>query len=591
MPASAVEPAPAPEARSPADSTAAQVPRSLRARLVALLSDYVLAQPPDSLQADLIPAEEAFQAYEGRTIRSIVIEQLDIFSGMPGAAGGRSHASLEQWARHLHRNTRASIIRQHLLVWEGDRLDPFTLADTERILRATGFLQDARIEVLPVPEQPDLVDLLVVTRDLWSIGFSLPLDRVDELRLKLYQRNVLGYGHEFQYRLRIETSAWSRSQWEARYRVGNILGRFLRAELALGDSQEERWQRTSLGRSPIAPQIRLAGAAGIEHVALKDAEDLYPDRYREKSIRLDGWLGYNFPLGRNEAGGPGRTSLFPALRATWTDYSLCPPDVSPDDLEHQDRVLVLGGLQLARNAYRTTRLVYAYGETEDIAVGYRVGVAAGMEFGCRADRPYAAVAAGGFGDLGLPWLVGGGTALGAYRRNGRSEDGVIDTRLHGFSQLRHAGSFRLRQFASLRHTAGIHRLAESDQLVLDHKTGVRGLRDSGLGDRQRAVCNLESVAFTPWAPLGFKIAAYGFCDIGAVAHDLSGFLTARYYESLGLGLRLRNERLVFDTIDLQLAFLPSPPEGSDPQWVRFRDPPSVPTDPWLVGPPGQVEYR
>lgn len=576
-------------AQAPADS--AQVPRSLRSRLIALLSDYVVAQPPDSLERDLVPAEEPFRAYQGKWIRRIEIEQLDMFSGIPRASDSPSARTLERWARRLHRQTRHVVIRQHLLMKEGDSLDPFSLADTERILRGTAFLQDARIEVLPVAGQEDCVDLLVVTRDVWSIGFSLPVDRVDEVRPRIFERNLLGLGQDIEYRLWIDTSTLERSQWEARHRTGNLFGAFLHGDLILGDKDDERWQRASLGRSPIVPQIHLAGALTLENISRKDLADEYPGRYRERFQRIDAHLGYNLALGRNEAGGPGRVALFPAVRCSWTDYYQSPSVGWPLSVRYQDRTLVLGGVQLGRSEYRKTRLVRAYGETEDIAVGYRLGLAAGQERGDEADRAYVSVVAGGFGSIGLPWAVGGTLGFGTYRRGSIWEDGVLQTHLSGFSGLGAVGRFRLRHFADLWHTAGIDRLDANEVLVLDRKTGLRGLGSTQLGGDQRAALNLESVAFTPWSLLGFKIAAYAFCDIGAVAPDLAGFGRARYYESLGLGVRLRNERLVFDTVDLQLAFLPAPPEGGDVQPVRFRNPPSYASDPWQLGPPSVIEYR
>ncbi len=576
-------------AAAPADS--AQVPRSLRGRLIALLSDYVVAQPPDSLPRRLVPAEEAFRDHQGKLIRKIEIEQLDMFSGMPGSSDRPADGALERWARRLHRRTRRAIIRQHLLMKEGDPLDPYTLADTERLLRSTAFLQDARIAVLPVPGEEARVDLLVVTRDVWSIGFSLPVDRADELRPRVFERNLLGLGQDVEYRLWVATSTLERTQWEARYRIGNILGTFLGTSLVLGDQEEERWQRVSLGRSPIAPQIRLAGGVTFENISRKDRADEYPGRYRERFQRIDAHLGYNLALGRNEAGGPGRVALFPALRCTWTDMRTRPAVDWPLSLRYQDRTLVLGGVQLGRHEYRQTRLVRAYGETEDIAVGYRLGLAAGRELGDAADRSYVAVLAGGFGDVALSWAAGGTVEFGTYRRNSAWEDGVLQTHLGGFSGLGTIGRFRLRHFADLLHTAGIRRLAKDERLLLDRRTGLRGLRDAQLAGRQRAVLNLESVAFTPWSPLGFKIATYAFCDIGAVAPDLADFARSRYYECFGLGVRLRNERLVFDTVDLQIAFMPAPPANSDVQPVRFRNPPSSPVDRWQLGPPGVVEHR
>jgi hypothetical protein len=560
-------------------------------RLVAIISDYVMARPSDSLQVDLTPAQDAFREYQGRCIRHIYIEQLDMFSGMPPASEQRPQTFLKSLAHRTHRETRPEVIRQHLLMKEGDFLDPFTLADTERILRSTPFLQDAHIEVIPVPGHADLVDLLVVTRDVWSIGFSLPVDRVDEVRFRIYERNLLGYGHEIEYRRWVETAPPYAAEWEATYAVGNIAGTFIRGEVGLRDRESEQGRRVSFARSPIAPQIHFAAAGSVEAVDRKDLDDEVSGSYRERYDRWDGWLGYNLDLGRNEAGGPGRTSLLPSIRCTWTNYHLPPPNWEEYPARYQDAVLVLGGLEVGRSEYRKARLVFAYGQTEDIPVGYLLGVAAGSEFGEHMDRGYAAVQAGGSSELGSGGGISGHIAVGAYRYEDNWEDGAFDSHVLWFSRLMDLPPVRLRHYARIWYTGGINRLIEEEHLVLDRQSGLRGLRGTSLLGNQRLTLNVETVAFTPWALLGFKLATYGFVDVGTVTAEFGDLLHAHYYESLGGGIRLRNERLVFDTVDLQFAFLPSPPEDAELQTVRFANIGRSPTRTWEVGPPGRIEYR
>ena len=106
--------------------------------------------------------------------------------------------------------------------------------------------------------------------------------------------------------------------------------------------------------------------------------------------------------------------------------------------------------------------------------------------------------------------------------------------------------------------------------------GLSLLKEDLVGTN-RMVLNTETVFFTPYQPLGFRIALFGFADFGLLGRDANIFKN-NFYTTFGLGVRLRNERLVFSTIQLRLGvalgngtrmeqyrYLPSRPEI-----VRFR---------------------
>ena len=61
----------------------------------------------------------------------------------------------------------------------------------------------------------------------------------------------------------------------------------------------------------------------------------------------------------------------------------------------------------------------------------------------------------------------------------------------------------------------------------------------------------ETVVFTPYQPLGFRITVFGFADFGLIGYSPNIFKND-FFTSFGLGVRLRNERLVFNTIQIRL---------------------------------------
>src|ERR1043166_8754504 len=72
-------------------------------------------------------------------IGTITIHPLDVYS-----AAEAGHGPLYKLADRLHIETRKSVIEKFLLFHEGDPYSPSRLAETERNLRALGFLKSDR---------------------------------------------------------------------------------------------------------------------------------------------------------------------------------------------------------------------------------------------------------------------------------------------------------------------------------------------------------------------------------------------------------------------------------------------------------------
>lgn len=123
----------------------------------------------------------------------------------------------------------------------------------------------------------------------------------------------------------------------------------------------------------------------------------------------------------------------------------------------------------------------------------------------------------------------------------------MDVNLRWFSPLFVWKRSHIRQFLSLNYTQGWNRLEGSDEVLrFTAQDGLSLLKEDLVGTN-RMVLNTETVFFTPYQPLGFRIALFGFADFGLLGRDANIFKN-NFYTTFGLGVRLRNERLVFSTI-------------------------------------------
>jgi hypothetical protein len=130
-----------------------------------------------------------------------------------------------RWVNALHILTREELIRRLLLFRAGDPLDPVRLAESEIILRDTGFLNPVTISARPVPGGAEVV---VETHDQWTTGVTLSFGMSGDRRstsFGLSEDNVLGLGKSFLFdvssdpertstKLRYKDMTFLRSRWQ-----------------------------------------------------------------------------------------------------------------------------------------------------------------------------------------------------------------------------------------------------------------------------------------------------------------------------------------------------------------------------------------
>lgn len=135
-------------------------------------------------------AAGAEEVAPGTPIVAVQIDRHDVFDLDDPATSAWPYRFVDS----LHIQTREEFIRSLLLFQAGDRLDPMLLAESEIILRATGFLNPVKISARPVPGGAEVV---VETHDQWSTGVNVSFGISGNRRhagFGLSEDNVLGLG-------------------------------------------------------------------------------------------------------------------------------------------------------------------------------------------------------------------------------------------------------------------------------------------------------------------------------------------------------------------------------------------------------------
>jgi hypothetical protein len=562
------------------DSLQARMSRNWATRS---LSHYVFAPPPHELvqQAGLVPSPSPFEPYAGMIIRAIALVRLDLFSAYDPDTGDAVQTTLDRIGDALHVNTRGSVISRYFLMHEGERLDPEDLADTERLLRATSFIQEAHILVAPLAAAGDSVDLIVITRDRWTLGVDLKIKSVSSYDVRVADRNFAGWGHEFENQLLVDTEDHRPVGYVGTFRADNIHGSFIRNTYQFRGTRDETSGLFLLSRQRESPRIRTTGAVGANASRL----DARPDRPRQSFVDTNLWLGRALPLGRDP-----RTAFVAAGSMENRDYRTRPDSVTANlNRSFHDRTTLLSSVSLTKSHYREGRLIVGYGQTEDIPDGLLATLTGGVEFGEFETRGYAGSAlhlAGGtrFGR----WS--GDAGVGAFVGEHAWEDGAVQLGAGWFSPLWVAHDFGFRQFVDVRYTYGFRR-REDDRLPLDDESGLLWLRDSTLRGRQRLVASLESVTFTPWSAFGFRFAGFGRLNVGTLGPDSGSFFENPYYSTIGFGIRFHNDRLILDPLELRISFSIREPAGANTENFDFGNITTRRFPSLEPGPPAVLPYR
>ncbi|MCM1150726.1 MAG: hypothetical protein NC209_01925 [Alistipes sp.] len=476
--------------------------------------------------------------YEGKTIGEIRIERDRVFD--PDGNW------FERTGNKVHALTRERVIRRDLLFRPGDRFDPRLLVRNKQLLRSRNYISKVAIDVRPDTLDTTRVDLVIRTRDSWTITVDGAARSEGRTMVALVDANILGTGNLLKLKTNFSRKDFSYGGNAVEYEIPNVLGTFYTAEFAAGRDFYDSALDLKLSKEFLRPTdyeagVRYSNLKFKQYMIERDTSLLVKER------NLDLWGGYSHLLR------PIGSSLFLTARYNYRRFLRRPDGVTATHHPAlHDHDLLLFGAGLYREKFYTANMIYGFGSDEYLATGYKAEIVSGHAWGEFNDEIYLGLSyeTGGFRSIGY---IMGGAAFGGYidRRTGAWNRNAVDIDLRWFSNLFLLRRSRMRQFLMLNYTQGWNRGTGNDESIrFTHRDGLQALDERALGTN-RMVLDTETVVFTPWQPLGFRIAFFGFADFGLIGYAPNPFRND-FFASLGGGIRIKNERLIFNTIQIRL---------------------------------------
>jgi hypothetical protein len=153
----------------------------------------------------------------------------------------------------------------------------------------------------------------------------------------------------------------------------------------------------------------------------------------------------------------------------------------------------------------------------------------------------------------------------------------------------------MRHFFNTRYTTGIGRF-ENEYLNLS--SGSSGLITDGIGvysdalrGTQRWIINYENILFSKLNFIGFRVAFITFANLGLITFPERSLLKGPLYQGYGIGFRLRNENLTFNSFQVRLSYYPNIPGITAPFRQAFEGVPALRFRDFDLSAPQIIPYR
>ncbi len=506
-----------------------------------------------------------FMKFHGQIIDSISIRRLEVFGPNLSDTSHETQQWYKDFGNFIHFPTNKSIIRENLLFSAQDTVDPALLADNERIIRNLRFIKDARIIVKKVPESPGKVHLIVITQDQWSKGFNVDMRSINAGTIELYDNNIFGIGHKLQGNVIFDYLKKGNPGIESFYRVSNFRGTFIDGRFYYLNSFETNRFGLELNRKFYSYKTKYVG--GVKMFKTNTESNIQKIDTTLTNVELnyvahDVWLGRAFRLPAKKGIFKKRTRLVLSARYDRERYIEGPEVTERYNYKYHNNHMLLGSISFSRENFYESELIYGYGKTEDIPVGDLFTYTFGWEADEFFKRYYSGIEIkhghflNNFGYMSSSLNVGGFI----YQNN--FEQGAVDFQAKYISKLLYVNNYRLRQFFDLHYRHGINRLSD-EYLKFNRSTDMRGYDNPDLYGKKKLVFRSETVAFSDLYYYGFRFAFFGFLDVGFIGNSKDFILNNPIQPGFGLGLRMRNENLVFETFQVRFGFYPSLSKGDN----------------------------
>jgi hypothetical protein len=369
------------------------------------------------------------------------------------------------------------------------------------------------------------------------------------------------------------------------YQINNIMKTFSNLDVYYYDGLGKKTYGFDLSRKLVSSSTRYAGGISVREMFTSDDLDSLSVPEPVKYNLQDYWLLRSFLINKESV-------IRLILGARYTNNNVFDhPFILPESYHYlQKYKMFLGSVSLSVQKYYKANLIYGYGRTEDIPFGGLLNIILGREINEFKSRIYLGSSLSVGESISSFGYFYGSAGFGTFLNSGHTEQGMLLLRGNYISNLSYLGRSRIRNFVNIDYTRGFDRYSD-EYLVYRCENGFSGFRNDSIGNDQRLSLSIESVLFSPVSLYGFRFAVFGFADFAFLfgTNDFVG--SGDILSSIGIGVRIRNDNLVLNTLQIRLGFFPDPPEYSRINRLIISGEQLLKPSNFEPGPPSLLPYK
>ena len=526
----------------------------------------ITASPPDSTaKATVLNTKSIvpFIEHQGKIIRSIITQEMGFEKVFTDTSQLLTYYGTKV-LNALHTDTYDWVIRHNLFIKKGSRLNPYLLSDNERYLRSLEFIQDARVLVRTIKGTKDSVDVVVITKDLFSITGSMDFSGLNRQRITAGESNLAGAGQKVQVTALHDISRDPRFGYDFMYSKNSILHSFITGTLGYSRINSDRTGLDNveafylqLSRPLVSPYSRFAGGLDLRfnqsYNLYKQPDSLY---YNYQNAAVDVWAGYNIGLKKLLKNNNSRSRTFVAARYIRNHFIQKPFQIgeSFNNLFNNTNA-ILGEVTFFKQEFYKTNYIYGFGTTEDVPYGYNIAVTAGWYKQLELARPYFGVNANRYIATEKGRFMQFFLRSGVFVDRGKFDDASLLAGGSIYSKLYFFQHFKMRQYLKYSYTKLFNPVVY-DPLRIDNSLGLRYFSADSVRGTQRMSVYTETFFFAKYKLFGFQLAPFAFGGASLLTGQKKVFSQSDVYTTVGGGLRARNVNLIFATAELRAMYFP-----------------------------------
>jgi hypothetical protein len=527
---------------------------------------FVDPQPIEYPTQPTAPAKEEkivnpYLKYEGRIIKKINVIVRDPFGHSVNDPYVKKVNPLQKLANRGHFTTRHWVISNKLLFKEKDTLNALAISESERLLRQTNYVSDARIAISEVSHS-DSIEIDVIVQDKWTVTAE---GEATETRahVKFRNQNLLGLGQQFEQYVGYHRP--DQMDYNCLYNVSNIDNTYISALLSYQTSKDGTDVGLNFDRSFYSPLTKWAGGVGFNKgqyfYYFTDSLDRADKKISLENFSYDVWLGKSIKLEKTKSFFNSSTNIIVGARYYNTTYYNRPKISNDIRTVSPNTWAYIGNIGFAVQQYYKDKFIYRFGANEDVPEGLIVQYFYGIDNKeLRYTRYYTAFEIARAKHFRWGY-VSATFSHGIFFNRSISNDITTNYRMNYFTDLFRLGKWYLRSFVNYNLIYGENK--QPEERITIRSDELYGFKSGELYGTKKMIANIENVAYAPYNLIGFRFAGVLMIGAGMIGDVKRSIFQSNLYQAYSLGLMVRNENLVSSTFQISVGAYPFLPDRKD----------------------------